>query len=97
MKDFKRPEPSLPRIKPQGKSRLSLSYHHREWIDACKGGPVPLSNFDYAGPLTETVLLGVIAIRTGIKLHWDGQNMKVTNLPAANAYIQTPYRQGWSL
>lgn len=97
MKDFKSPEKSLPRIKPQGESKLQLSAHHREWIDACQGGPSALSSFDYAGPLTEAVLLGVIAIRTDKRLHWNGQNMTITNVPAANAYVQTSYRQGWTL
>jgi hypothetical protein len=74
-----------------------VSLHHREWLDACKGGPAPLSHFDYAGPLTETVLLGVIAIRTGRKLHWDAQNMTITNVPAANEFVHAQYRDGWKL
>lgn len=69
--------------------------HYQEWLDACKGGEPAGANFDFAGPLTETVLLGNIAIRTGKKLLWDGKN--VTNVPEANAYINPPYREGWSL
>ncbi len=49
------------------------------------------------GPLTETVLLGTIAIRTGQKLNWDGPNMKVANVAAANEYVRSQYRQGWAL
>ena len=60
------------KLETKGPNPLSLAHHQREWIDACKGGPSPLSNFDYAGPLTETVLLGTIAIRTGQKMNWDG-------------------------
>lgn len=71
--------------------------HHLEWIAACKGGPAAGANFDYSGPLTEIVLLGNLAIRTGKKLRWDGPNMNCTNLPEANAFIHAPYREGWSL
>ncbi len=87
MKDFERPKPFLPR----GVD------HYQEWVLACKGGPEPLSNFDYAGPLTEMVLLGNVAIRTGKKLNWDGPNMRVTNVPEADEYIHCQYRQGWAL
>ena len=69
--------------------------HYEEWINACKGGEPAGANFDFAGPLTEAVLLGNIAIRTGKKLLWDGKN--VTNVPEANAYINPPYREGWKL
>jgi hypothetical protein len=78
--------------------------HHREWIDACKGGKPAGSNFDVAGPLTEVVLLGNIALRTGqklyekgLKLNYDGPGMKVTNFPEANEYIRSEYRDGWTL
>ncbi len=98
-KDFKRPLPFLPRVplQVQGTDPLSLAHHHREWIDACKGGPAALSHFGYAGPLTEIALLGTIAIRTGKKLNWDGPNMQVTNVPVANEYVRTQYRHGWNL
>ncbi len=68
-----------------------------EWITACKGGPAALSNFDYAGLLTEFVLLGNLAIRTGEKLEWDGELMKATNCPAADQYVRREYRKGWQL
>ncbi|MCG3197997.1 MAG: Inositol 2-dehydrogenase/D-chiro-inositol 3-dehydrogenase [bacterium] len=71
--------------------------HYQEWIDACKGGDPAGSNFDFAGPLTEAVLLGNIAIRTGQKLVWDSENMKITNVPEANVYVNPPRREGWSL
>jgi len=87
MKEYKRPPKTLPR---------SIG-HYKEWIEACKGGKPTGSNFDHAGPLTEMVLLGNIAIRTGKKLIWDGPNMKVTNVPEANEYVNPPYRQGWTL
>jgi len=88
MKGFKAPEPFLPRDVD----------HYQEWIAACKGGRKPASNFDYAGPLTETILLGnVAAVAGGRKLEWDGPNMKVTNMPEVNRFLRRTYRQGWSL
>ncbi len=71
--------------------------HYQEWIRACKGGPKPLSNFDYAGPLAEAILLGNIAAKAKQKLEWDGPNMKVTNMPEANAFLRREYRKGWTL
>jgi predicted dehydrogenase len=69
----------------------------REWVEAIKGGHKALSNFDYAAMLTETILLGNVAIRLGKKLEWDGPNLKVTNIPEAAHLINPPYRKGWSL
>jgi predicted dehydrogenase len=87
-KDYQRPPKTLPR---------SLG-HHKEWLEACKGGSPPRSNFDFAGPLTEAVLLGTVCIRMGgQRLVWDSANLKVTNLPKANELLHYPYRQGWSL
>ena len=91
MKDLQRPPKTLPRVKDGEKG------HEQNWIDACKGGPAACSNFEYAGPLTEVVLLGSVAVRTGKRLEWDGANMKVTNVPEANELIGRKYRDGWSL
>lgn len=92
MREFERPSKSLPRID-GGKDG-----HERDWIRACKGGEPASSNFDYSGPLTETVVMGNLAIlNPGKKLTWDGENMKVTNDDRANAYVNVPYREGWSL
>jgi hypothetical protein len=72
--------------------------HYEEWLLACKGGPRPVSNFDYAGPLTEIVLLGVLALRApGARLEWDSANLKVKNAPEVNQYIHTEYRKGYLL
>ena len=87
MKEYKLPPKTIPRS----------PGHHEEWIKACKGGKLPTANFNFSGPLTEVLLLGNIAIRTGEKLLWDGANMKITNVPEANNYIRRQYRQGWSL
>jgi len=67
-----------------------------EWVAAIKGGPPALSNFDYAGMLTETILLGNVAMRVGKKLEWDGPALKVTNCPEAEQFIRTEYRKGWA-
>jgi hypothetical protein len=74
--------------------------HHDEWLQAIKDKNYdgPKSNFDYAGPLTETMLLGCVAARcgSGVKLKWDSEAMK-TNNDLANRYIHHEYRKGWSL
>jgi predicted dehydrogenase len=71
--------------------------HYQDWIKACKGGPKPLANFDYAGPLSETILLGNVAALAGEKILWDGPNLKATNVPEANKHLKREYRAGWQL
>ena len=71
--------------------------HHLEWIAACKGGPAGYSNFDIAAYLTEIILLGCVALRTGKKLDWDGPNMRATNAPEAAQYVKRTNRKGWSI
>lgn len=68
-----------------------------EWVDWCKGGSKALSSFDYAGPFTEAVVLGTIAIRLGKKIEWDSKNLKSPNAPEAGALIRCEYRKGWEL
>jgi hypothetical protein len=87
MQAYTKPSPSIPR---------SIG-HRLEWIEACKNNKPAGANFDFSGPMTETVLLGNIALRTGKKLYWDSENMKITNVPEANEYLHRPYRQGWTL
>ncbi len=89
MKSFKQPRKTLPR---------SIG-HHKEWLEACKGNGTPRSNFpDFAGPLTEAVLLGTVSIRLGgIKLLWDTVNLRVTNSDEATQLLHYQYRDGWSL
>lgn len=70
--------------------------HYIEWIEACKGGPPSLANFDYAGWTTEANHLGNVAYRTGKKLHWDAQSMRATNAPEADNFIRREYRKGWT-
>ena len=72
--------------------------HHLEWIEACKHGTPTRSNFDFAGPLTEAVLLGSVCTRNGgQKLAWDSGSMKITNDPDANQYLDYEHRKGWQL
>jgi predicted dehydrogenase len=78
--------------------------HYKEFIEACKGRGVAGSNFDWAGPLAEVVLLGNVALRTQLrerltqhKLLWDPEALRITNVPEANQYLRREYRQGWTL
>ena len=69
-----------------------------EWVEAIAGSKVmPYSNFDFAAMLTETILLGNVAMRVGKKLDWDGPNLKVTNCKEAADFIKPEYRKGWTL
>jgi predicted dehydrogenase len=87
-KEYQRPPKTLPR---------SIG-HYNEWIQACKTGSPTRSNFDFAGPLTEAVLLGSVCIRNGgDKLVWDSVNFKFTNDPDANRHLHYGYRPGWTL
>jgi len=85
--DYQPPEPTIPR---------SIG-HHAEWIKACKEGSPTTCNFDYSGALTEAVLLGNVAYRTGEALQWDAKTLKATNCPAADKYIRKQYRPGWEV
>jgi predicted dehydrogenase len=87
MRDYQQPPATIPRSKG----------HHRDWIDACKGGPPASSNFDYGARLTEIVLLGVVAIQTATTLHWDGPNMKATNAPDVDPILHGHFRKGWEI
>jgi hypothetical protein len=72
--------------------------HYEEFYQACRGGKRPVASFDYSGPLTETVLLGVLSMRApGTRLEWDSENLKVKNVPHVNDFIHMEYRQGWTL
>jgi predicted dehydrogenase len=89
MQAYQRPKKTVPRIN---------GSHEQNWIEAIQGKAKPTSPFDYAGPFTETVVLGNVALMfPGQRLLWDAANMKVTNLPEANEFVQHHYRPGWSL
>jgi hypothetical protein len=84
----------IPRNTHQGESDKR---QHLEWIEACKGGPTPYSNFDIAAYLTEIILLGCVAMRVGKKLEWDGPRMMAKNAPEAAQFVKRTYRPGWGL
>ncbi len=89
MKYFQAPPKVIPRI---------TVNHEQNWAAACKGGEAASSNFDYSGPLTETVVMGNLAIKyPNRRLEWDGENMRVTNFPEANDFVQMHYREGWTV
>jgi hypothetical protein len=72
--------------------------HYEEWVIGCKTKKRPAASFDYSGPMTESVLLGVLALRApGKRLEWDSLNLKVTNHPELQQFIQPEYRKGWNL
>ena len=89
--------------KPPKKLERSVG-HYQEWIDACKGGKPAGSNFDWAGPLTEVVLLGNVCLRQQLReeltfkrLLWDGEAMRFTNSDEANKFLKREYREGWGV
>jgi predicted dehydrogenase len=87
-KDFQPPPKTLPRS----------PGNEREWLDACRGGKTrPGANFEFSDVVTETLLLGNVALRAGRRLLWDRANLKATNAPAAEAYVRPERRPGWAL
>ena len=74
-----------------------MSSHYAEWIAACKGGGPTGTSFDYAGPLTELVLLGNIALRAGRSISWDSPSQRLADGPAEDPFLRREYRAGWSL
>lgn len=98
------PHVSTPRLLPDEKFKdhkkpeLERLSHYVLWADACRGEGTTNSNFGYAGNLTETILLGTIAIRLReTKLKWDAKNMKLTGHDQAQSLLTKPYRQGWEV
>ncbi|MEM8671442.1 MAG: Gfo/Idh/MocA family oxidoreductase [Planctomycetota bacterium] len=91
------PRDKFSNFEPPAKSIPDSIGHHAEWIKACKDGSETTCNFNYSGALTETVLLGNVAYRSGTKLEWDAENLKVTNYEPANELISKTYREGWEV
>ena len=79
--------------------RLEPMDHYMQWTNAIRGTDEATSHFEYAGPLTETVQLGVIASRVGegVELAWDAANMRFANSEVANRFVRQPYRKGWEV
>lgn len=88
--DYKKPSPTLPRVGGD---------HFGEFVNAIKQNKpqMPMSNFGPASRLTETVLLGVVALRTGKPIEWDATAMRAVSCPEADQFIQREYRKGWTL
>ncbi len=93
--DHQMPPQTMPRITYNGDTDTR---HKSEFFAAIKGEGKTLSNFGYAGRLTETILVGNLAIRAGEgeRIEWDAENMRSTNLPALNRYVKREYRPGWT-
>jgi predicted dehydrogenase len=87
--DYGPPKERLPRV-PHGD-------HEMNWVNAIRSGEPASVPFDYAAVLTEIMLLGIVSLRAGTKLHYDAANMKVTNNAAANDFLTRDYRAGWAL
>lgn len=84
--DFKAPDPSLP----------DSPGFHNEWINACRGGTPATCNFDYSGPLAETVLLGNMAYRGG-GFAWSAASMETGDNQRAQSLVREEYRRGWEI
>jgi len=88
MKDFKQPDPFLPRS----------PGHKKEWLLAVRGEMKASSNFtDYGGPLAEVVLLGNLAVACGKEVEWDAVNLKAKGVPEVDHIIRREYRKGWEV
>ena len=90
MDAYEKPEPTLPRSKGI----------HEEWIEAIKNGGKSTTDFSYSGPLTETMLLGNVAVLLqgkNTRLMWDAESKRFTNLDEANEMLHYEYREGWAL
>lgn len=85
-KDYAKPEPYLPK---------SPGFH-KEWFNACKGGPAASCDFSYSGPMTETVLLGNVAYRAG-GFDWNASALQAGGNPKVEALLRTPFRKGWEV
>ena len=97
--DYEVPEPTLPRI-PFRKGRND-ERHKWEFVNSVKGEyePGTMSNFEYAGRLTETILVGNLAMRAGEgqRIEWDAKNLKSINRPEVNDFVKREYREGWEI
>ena len=90
MRAYKQPAQKIPRIR---------GGHHQEWVQAVREGRKADSDFSYGAALTEIAMLGVVALKMpGTKLQWDAAKMQFTNVPPqASAFLNPPYREGWTL
>jgi predicted dehydrogenase len=92
------PEARMKTFTPPAKTLPRSPGNEREWLDACKGGKTrPGANFEFSSGVTETLLLGNLALRTGEKLLWDSAGMRISNSPAADQLVRPGRRPGWEL
>lgn len=71
---------------------------HREWINACKGGPAASCDFvEYTGPLAEGVLLANAAFRSGDGFDWDAKAFKASGNDKVEEFIHPDFREGWKV
>jgi len=91
------PETDFAEYKPPAPSIPESIGHHKEWIEACKTGGPTTCNFDYSGALSEAVLLGCVAYRTGEAFDWDPKALKCKGSPAATALLRPHYREGYKI
>jgi predicted dehydrogenase len=91
------PEKDFAGFVPPAKTIRDSISHHAEWIRACKTGEPTTCNFEYSGALTESVLLGNLAYRTGQEIQWDSEHLRATNCREAGKLVQHHYRKGWRL
>ena len=92
------PQTKMEAYKPPPQALPRSPGNEREWLDACKGGKVkPGGNFEFSGMVTETLLLGNVAVRAGQKLNWDRPNLKVLNSETAQKLVAPERRKGWEL
>ena len=96
MEDARRVPKTHPAIQTADGPKRSAP-HRMNWIDAIRERSKTTCPFEYAGPLTETMLLGVAALRTGqgVRINYDGENGKITNNSGANQYLHREPRKGW--
>jgi predicted dehydrogenase len=91
------PEEKFRDVQDPPKTLRRVEDHYGEWTRACKNGVATICPIEFACELTEMALLGTLALRTGRPLEWDARKMRVTNNEQANAYVDPPYRSGWTL
>jgi hypothetical protein len=94
--EYKLPPEYLSRA-PGASTGSNHAAHVRDWIRACKGGAPACSNFSIAGPYTEWLVLGAIAVRFEGKLLWDNAKGEITNNREANRLVRPLYRKGWEI
>ncbi len=87
------------RVEKSGDGPFAEAKHRMNWINAIKGKEKATCPFEYASRLTETMLLGVVAMKVGQskKIYYDGEKGIITNNSDANQYLQREYRKGWTL